>query len=175
MDGEGNPTLRFLLFFIVLVAVLGTAYAFVTVQFADQTQTFARATASITGSILGIFSGSVTCTDRYVSFSGFRVEIIDECTGLLEMVIFLAAVLAFPTTWRKKLIGIAGGLPAIYVFNVMRMIFLLIAGASSKSLFEFMHLYFWQVTLILIIATIWLGWLYLVVLREKKSTLAVSR
>jgi archaeosortase B (VPXXXP-CTERM-specific) len=101
------------------------------------------------------------------------VEIIDECTGLFEMLIYIAAVAAFSTSIRKRLLGMAIGIPAIFLFNLARIIFLLLAGAYSKSLFDFMHLYFWQATLIIMISSVWIGWLYLVVYREKR-TLEVS-
>ncbi len=123
----------------------------------------------ISGAILSLFSDSVHYSGVYVSYKGFSVEIIDECTGLFEMLIYLAAVLSFSTTIRKKLLGIAMGLPAIFVFNLVRITILLVAGASSMELFNFMHLYLWQVTLIIMISTIWIGWLYLVVYRDSRK------
>ena len=104
---------------------------------------------------------------------GFAVEIIDECTGLLEIVIFMAAVLSFGTTIRKKALGLLLGIPAIYLFNVLRIIVLVLVGAYWPGAFDFMHTYFWQVTLILMIGSVWVGWLYLVVYREK-NPVAVS-
>jgi len=92
--------------------------------------------------------------------------------GLFEMLIYLAAVLSFSTTIRKKLLGIAMGLPAIFVFNLVRITILLVAGAGSMEVFNFMHLYLWQVTLIVMISTIWIGWLYLVVYRDDRKAQA---
>jgi exosortase H (IPTLxxWG-CTERM-specific) len=126
-------------------------------------------TAFICGNFLSVFTDNTGYDGVFVSFKGFPVEIIDECTGLFEMLIYIAAVISFSTTIRKKLIGIAIGIPAIYIFNVIRIIILLVVGAGSQKAFEFMHLYLWQVTLIIMIAAIWVGWLYLVVYREKRT------
>jgi len=153
--------------------VLGLAYSHLTAKYHDNLLWLMDATATACGFVLSVFSNSVHYSGKYVSYNGFSVEIIDECTGLLEMVIYLAAVVAFSASIRKKLIGIVAGVPAIYLFNVLRIIVLLIAGSMSKPAFDFMHLYFWQATLILMIATVWVGWLYLVVYREKKPV-AVS-
>ena len=125
-------------------------------------------TAGITSFISRIVATNVYWAGKIVVVDGFSVEIIDECTGLLEMVIFFAAVIAFSTTWKKKGIGLLIGIPVIYLFNLIRIVVLLLVGSRSQSLFYFMHLYFWQVTLIVMIASVWIGWLYLVVYREKK-------
>ena len=167
------PTLKFVLSFLLSLAVLGLAYSHPTAKYHDNLLWLLDVTATACGFVLSVFSDGVHYSGKYVSYNGFSVEIIDECTGLLEMVIYLAAVVAFSASIRKKLIGIVAGVPAIYLFNVLRIIVLLIAGSMSKRVFDFMHLYFWQATLILMIATVWIGWLYLVVYREKKPV-AVS-
>jgi len=61
------------------------------------------------------------------------------------------------------------GLPALYLFNVLRIIFLTVVGVYYHDLFDFMHLYFWQATLILMITSVWVMWILLVVSREKKT------
>lgn len=84
------------------------------------------------------------------------------------MLIFTAAVLAFPATWRKKLIGIFLGCPLIYLFNVLRIAVLVIVGRHWSSAFEFMHLYFWQATMIVMITSVWLLWIMMVVRDEEE-------
>ncbi|HOD66983.1 MAG TPA: exosortase H [candidate division Zixibacteria bacterium] len=168
-----SPALRFVLKFVLLLAVLGGAYAWLTARYAESLGWLMDTTAAVTGSVVSLFFGEVHWSGRFVSYRGFPVEVIDECTGLLEMVIFTAAVLAFSTTPGKKLLGLALGLPAIYLFNILRIVVLVIAGASSKPLFDFLHLYFWQATLILMIASVWIAWIYLVVFRDPKRAVAV--
>ncbi len=126
-------------------------------------------TATICGGILDIFYNDVTVFGRYLTFNGFSVEIIEECTGIFEMLIFLAALISYPASWRSKLIGFLLGIPALYAFNVIRIVFLAFVGAHYHKLFDFMHLYFWQATLILMITTVWVLWILLVVGREKKT------
>jgi exosortase H (IPTLxxWG-CTERM-specific) len=167
------PALKFVLSFLLSLAVLGFAYSHLTAKYHDNLLWLMDTTATVCGFVLSVFSGGAHYSGKYVSYNGFSVEIIDECTGLLEMVIYLAAVISFSASIRKKLIGIIAGVPAIYIFNILRIIVLLIAGSMSKRTFDFMHLYFWQATLILMIATVWIGWLILVVYREKKPV-AVS-
>lgn len=68
----------------------------------------------------------------------------------------------------KEADRIIDGIPAIFLFNLILITVLLVVGASSFQAFKFLHIYFWQVTLIIMIATIWIFWLYLVVYREKR-------
>jgi len=169
-----SPVARFVILFLILLVVVSVGFSQLFTRYHEHMTWLMSLTASISGGILSIFSGDVTHSGIFVTYKGFSVEIIDECTGLFEMLIYIAAVLSFSTTNRKKLIGFALGLPAIFIFNVIRIIALLIAGASSFSVFQFMHLYLWQVTLIIMIATIWVLWLYLVVYRETKHEKSVA-
>ena len=168
-----SPMVKFVLLFLVFLLIVGVVFSQLITRYHDNILWLMRLTATLTGAIVSIFSSNVFYSGVIVSFRGFSVEIIDECTGLFEMLIYIAAVAAFSTTIRKKLLGMAIGIPAIFLFNLARIIFLLLAGAYSKSLFDFMHLYFWQATLIIMISSVWIGWLYLVVYREKR-TLEVS-
>ncbi len=168
------PAIRFVLSFIACLIVLGSGYAYLSAEFDKNMLWFLEMTASISGWIISLFDSGVSYWGKSIAYEGFSVRIIDECTGLLEMVIYSSAVLAFSTSIRKKLIGLAFGVPLIYLFNIIRIVVLVVVGAMSRRLFDFLHLYFWQVTLIIIIASVWVGWLYLVVYREKKRPVAVS-
>jgi exosortase/archaeosortase family protein len=53
--------------------------------------------------------------------------------------------------------------PTIYAFNLARIVMLLWVGRHANDYFEFIHVYFWQATLILVITSLWLVWIHLVV------------
>ncbi len=166
---KSHSVLRFVFTFLAFLILGGIIFSQLFSRYHEQILWLMDLTASIVGTTMSLFSSDVTYAGPNVAFKGFSVEIIDECTGLFEMLIYVAAVLAYSASIKKKLLGIALGIPAIFIFNIVRIAVLLIAGASSLRLFDFMHLYFWQATLIIMIATAWVGWLYLVVYREKKT------
>ena len=58
------------------------------------------------------------------------------------------------------------GAPLLYLFNVIRIAVLMLVGKYSPQYFDFMHLYFWQATLILMITSVWLLWITQVVNRD---------
>jgi archaeosortase B (VPXXXP-CTERM-specific) len=113
--------------------------------------------------LLSLVSDEATIDGNLVSLGEFGVRIIAECTGIFEALIFLAAVLAYPTSWAKRAIGIGLGVPILYAFNVVRILVLVAVGHHWVDLFDFMHLYFWQATLILMITSVWLLWIFKVV------------
>ncbi len=168
------PLLRFILRFLGSLLVLGLLYAWVTAQFGGMLSPLLELTATLSGMVASLFASDVVWSGKSVICNGFPVQIISECTGLLEMVIFTSAVIGYLSTLRSKLIGLIAGNILIYVLNVVRIVVLLIAGSYSQSTFDFMHLYFWQATLVIMIAAVWVAWLYLVVYREEKTAVDVS-
>jgi archaeosortase B (VPXXXP-CTERM-specific) len=168
-----RPVVRFAILFLLMILVVAVVFSQLFTRYHDNMLWLMEGTATVCGSILVLFSDHANYSGVNIQYHGFSVEIIDECTGLFEMLIYIAAVLAFSTTFKNKLIGFAIGLPAILIFNIVRITLLLVVGASSWTMFNFMHLYLWQITLIIMIASVWIIWLYLVVFREKK-VVAVS-
>jgi exosortase H (IPTLxxWG-CTERM-specific) len=106
------------------------------------------------------FGEAVRLSGIVVTFEGFSVQIITECTGLFESVILVSAILAYKATWRERLLGIVLGVGTLYLMNVLRIAFLLVVGRHAPDLFEFAHVYFWQTLLAIFITVIWLVWIH---------------
>lgn len=102
--------------------------------------------------------------DKTLSFSFILVP---ECGAIEIMAIFLAAVIAFPTIWRKRLIGIIVGTPIMYGVNIFRLTVLAVIGALDSSQgriwFKFAHEYVWQAVYIVFVVAVWLLWVEYVV------------
>jgi archaeosortase B (VPXXXP-CTERM-specific) len=168
---RANPTWSFLFFFAVYLAAVAVLLPIGTRTFPGVMDFLIAATAWLEYALLAPFSDQASLTGTIIQFGSFSIEIIGECTGLFEMAIYAACVLAFPTSWRNRGIGLLFGMPTIYAFNVVRIFFLLIVGRYAYSSFDFFHLYFWQGTLILMITSVWMLWIYLVVRNESDASL----
>lgn len=169
-----NPAYRFVILFLVYLGVVAVVYPLITNELYFIVEGMMIGTAQIEGFVLSAFSSSTYASGKVVSFNGFPVKIIEECTGIYEILIFIAAIMAFPTTMKKKGIGLAFGVPLMYLFNVVRILVLVVIGSYYYDIFDFMHLYFWQVTLILMITSVWVLWILKVVRREEKVLAAGS-
>lgn len=158
-----NPAYRFVFFFLVYLGIVAAAYPPFRERYTFILDALAAGTAAIEYQFFSLFSDNVVLTEKVVVFQGFAVKIIEECTGVYEVLIFISAVMAFPTTLKKKAIGFGMGIPLLYLFNVVRIAVLIMVGRYFPDYFDFMHLYFWQATLILMITSVWLIWIIKVV------------
>ncbi len=166
-----DPRWHFLALFAVYLGAIGLLLPMATKTFPGVTRLMVTATAAIEYALLAPFTDQASLADTVVHLGPFGVQIIGECTGLFEMAIYAACVLAFPTSWRKKGFGLLFGIPVIYAFNVLRILCLLLVGRYANASFDFFHLYFWQGTLILMITSVWMLWVYLVVRDETGASL----
>ena len=168
------PTYRFATSFLLYLGAIALAFPFLRIRLAALFHLSEAWTAEIVFALLALFSDQARLVgDTIVSLGGFSVTIIEECTGIYEALILAAALLAYPTRWRHTLIGFALGMPLIYAMNVVRIAVLLVVGGYSQRWFDFMHLYFWQVTMIAMVAAAWLAWLWWVV-RDEADPAALS-
>jgi exosortase/archaeosortase family protein len=89
----------------------------------------------------------------------FGIEVGPECIALQFLVIFAAAVLAYPASTRSRIFAIATATVLYNIFNVLRLASLFILGAISPSLFDLAHSYLWQVAGYILLLGGWLLWL----------------
>ena len=95
----------------------------------------------------------------YSTKNGFAVSIEAGCNGVEAMLVLLAGILAWPTTWRWKLIGLASGAVAIQALNLVRIVSLFYLGQWNREWFEWAHLYLWQTLIMVDALIVWLVWI----------------
>lgn len=66
--------------------------------------------------------------------------------------------MAFPSAWRHRLLGLALGIPALLLVNLVRMVTLILVGASSAKALDIGHVYVWPVIVLTMAMVIWLHW-----------------
>jgi exosortase H (IPTLxxWG-CTERM-specific) len=114
--------------------------------------------ASAAAFVLRIFGAEGNVRGTLVSSSLGTVEIVRECTGVYPTAMFIAAVLAYPTTWMRRLAGIVSGVLAIQVLNVIRVISLAWILKNHPHVFETAHLVVWQSLMVFLTVLIWVVW-----------------
>jgi exosortase/archaeosortase family protein len=121
---------------------------------------FMAFTAGVTGFFLNLTGRGVTVTGTVVSSTQFAFQIVDLCTAVMPMMILTAAVLAFPSSIKEKIIGILVGLAGIFIVNEIRLVSLFYIGIYAPGIFETAHLLVWQSLMILLAIGLWLLWVY---------------
>lgn len=98
--------------------------------------------------------------------------LVPDCGAIPSISIFIAAVLAFPAPWRKRLVGIAAGVPILYVVNLFRVSVLAFIGAfdstPGQQWFRFTHEYVWSGIFIIFVVMVWMGWIEFVVSKRRQ-------
>ena len=125
-------------------------------------------TSTLIGGFLNLFGAQTEVNGVFVNMNDFSLQVIHPCIGTMELLYFSAAVLAFPSDYKKKLWGILLFIPLIYLLNILRTSLLVVAGNSSMDLFNLAHTYFLQISQILTVAIFWLFWIKKVVGYERK-------
>ena len=108
-----NPAYRFVFLFLVYLGIIAYGYPKFRVRFEWLVEWMAEATAVVEYYTFSAFTSNTTLSGAVVAYKGFAVHIIEECTGVYEVLIFAAAVLAFPTFWSKKGVGLGLGIPLL--------------------------------------------------------------
>ena len=134
---------RFLIRFLVLLAVL---YLPLTLQPVDSAVIvpFSRAIAVASAAILNLLGQHVTVSGVILTSGANAVSIQNGCNGIEAVVFLVAAILAFPATWRQRAIGLAAAIVLIQLLNLVRVVTLFLINRYKPDLFELFHLEIWQ-------------------------------
>lgn len=113
---------------------------------------------------------SVSQGTNVIIQQGFAFQIVYHCAGVFGMIIFVSAVIAFPSSVTEKVLGILLGIPFLNLVNVLRISMLGVVGLYSKEVFDFCHYYLLQGVFIAFVIVTWMLWRVLIV---KSTTGAV--
>jgi exosortase/archaeosortase family protein len=149
-------TLRTLAIFVVAMSLFSVAY-----YREEATPWHLRLTGALAHSssaILSLLGRATMVTARpaagsrlpsYVVHDGtVAVDIAIDCNGFWAFAIFLASVLAVPSSWRAKMWGVGLGLPTLWAINTVRVVSLFFVAIYWPAIFEALHLYVWQFLII---------------------------
>jgi exosortase H (IPTLxxWG-CTERM-specific) len=109
--------------------------------------------------VINLFGEGAAVRAQVLSSHRFSVAIFNGCNGLEAILIFVSGVLAFPASWRRKLVGVAGGFLAIQIFNIVRIVALFYTGVFRPAWFSTAHIFVWQSLVIVFAVVMWLLWL----------------
>ena len=88
----------------------------------------------------------------------FEVDVAPACSGAVPTSIYMAAVFAYPTSWRARWLGTAIGIGIIQLVNVVRVSALFLIGLYMQSIFHDTHVYVAQALVVCVAVALWLFW-----------------
>ncbi len=152
-----RPEGRFLVLFLTILTVSFTVLALKSVNDAV-VDPYTGFVARMSGAALRLIGEDVTVDGLQVRSPRFAVTIYNGCNGLITSLIFISGVLAFPARWSAKLLGAVGGLAAIQIINLIRIISLYYVGVYIPKYFNQSHIFIWQSVVIVAGVTLWIVW-----------------
>ncbi len=124
-----------------------------------------------TTKVLNILNLPATCEGTQITMSPpsdkpntmnfFAMDIKFGCNGIEAMLIYAAAVAAFPASWKRKLTGIFAGIILIHVANVGRIVALAFIGVYYPKIFQYFHVYILQGMMVAFALVIFFVYLHL--------------
>ena len=152
--------LRFVMTFLLILITLFTVEMLNPVQEHVITP-FTSLLAHLSAVLILPFDNSVIAYGKVLQFkdSGFAVSIEAGCNGVEATIVLIAAICAFPASWRARLIAIGLGFLAIQMLNIVRIISLFYLGNWNLEYFSWIHLYLWPALIMLDVLVVFIVYL----------------
>jgi exosortase H (IPTLxxWG-CTERM-specific) len=151
---------RELTFIGVFVVLLGGGFTLISLKPVNDAviEPFTAGIAKVSGATLNLLGQNVKMSGVQIRNESFGVSIRNGCNGVETMIIFLAAVFAFPAPWKARFLGLAIGIVAIQAVNLVRVVALFLTGAYFPKFFDSSHTVIWQTIVILFGVLLWIFW-----------------
>ena len=151
------PRLRFILIFLILLAVFEFTLLIDRVD-RGVILPLTNGIASVAGSILAMTESGIRVSGTMITSPCFAVDIHNGCNGVEATLFIVAAVLAFPARWLRRVAGILIGAAIIQVANLLRVVTLFLIGCHRRAWFETFHLAVWQTVIFAIAVGFFIAW-----------------
>ena len=119
---------------------------------------YMRLTTTMSAALLNVFGEGATAQGTFLSSPRTGVDIEHGCDALEPSVLFVAAVIAFPSPWLLKIPGLLLGTVAISFFNLLRIASLFYAKIHWPNLFDILHVDIWQPIFVALALALWVLW-----------------
>ena len=126
--------------------------------------------ARTAGWLFRLFGADTAGSGTVLSVGGTSFSIAFGCNGLVALVIYIAALLASPFTWKSKIGGLVVGFIGNYIINQIRIIGLFLAAMIGEQQFQYAHTIIGQTFVIVLTMALFLWWGNRYGQREKAKT-----
>ncbi|MGD9675814.1 MAG: archaeosortase/exosortase family protein [Candidatus Bipolaricaulia bacterium] len=117
-----------------------------------------RAFAVVTSAILGVLGRGTEVHGTSVISEQFGISVVTACTGWFATGLYVLAVLAYPATWKARLVGCVAGSAVLFAVNVVRLVSLYYVGVYWPGSLDVVHQVVWQSLVIAAVVAMWLLW-----------------
>lgn len=152
---------RFLVAFVVLFAA--TVWLNMRTPLIGDLETV---TAGVATTLMNLTGVVATRADTLISVPGRQLLIGPDCTGLTIAAMLVALVVAYPVRISSRAIGVLGGVAAIVLANMVRLVAIAHVSGAPDAIFYAAHDFLFQVGMVAVAIAVWAGWLMFARARE---------
>ncbi len=155
--------LRFSVVFALIGGVLLTVYSFPYAEHGMREDLFTwylGAYARLSGWVIHLFDPSAHVAGRDV-VGRASLTIAKYCDAMDVNLLLVAAMLACPSPWTRRLVGIVAGVMLLSVINVARIVALYQISIHAPAAFEFVHAEVFPLVMVVLavgVFVVWLRW-----------------
>ncbi len=157
---RGASIWRFFISYLVFIALFLLLIGYKPVkEILDINGAYTRMIIFLTATCLkpvGIIQG---IKGSIIHLKGISLDVRFGCNGLEAFFIYIAAILSFPASKKKKLFGILIGFLIIQGLNILRIAALCLCAVYLKKYFYYFHIYVAQGIMIAFALILFLFWL----------------
>ncbi len=119
-----------------------------------------RATVAVAAKLFSVVdpSADVQAAGTRLVSPQARLSVLRGCEGTELYFLWIAAVLAFPASWRRRAVGLAVGLLAAYGMNQVRLMGLFYVVRDHRPHFELAHGYLAPTLLVILLGFMFWRW-----------------
>ena len=115
--------------------------------------------ASVSAEVLDFLDVTAEAQGTLILQRGFAVDIRRGCDGVVATLLLVSACLAYPFTWKNRILGTLWGYALIFTLNLIRIVALFVVGSKgSAQTFDFFHTYVSQFVVIALTMVFWIFW-----------------
>jgi exosortase family protein XrtF len=161
-----KKALIFIAKFIGLYIALNFFYGFFIEFYYPGPDPVTRLIATHTASFISLFDSGITTTSSglvaYVSIlkeGQPMLHVFEGCNAINVMIIFGVFIVAFTTQFRSAVKFIFLGLAALYIINVLRLVFLFLVSLRYPESLYFFHKFFFTGAIYAVVLFLWFLWI----------------
>ena len=118
-----------------------------------------RFNAQASGFLANAIGISVQVSGSQVLSDTIAFRIVSECTSLAPFAVFAAAIISYPSTPYRMILGILLGFVGLSAVNLVRITSLIYIGTTFPEALDVAHLLVWQSVMVIVSVMFWIVWI----------------
>lgn len=157
-----SPVTQFILKALGIFAIWYVIYELWLLPQGDLDEWLSLNIVSVSNGIIQLFGYETWTMHRIIGIGeNAGIQLVDGCTGISAIGLFLGFILAYPGDWKNRISFSLLGIGVIYLVNILRIVVLAITQEEWIEFFDFTHDYSTTTIFYVVIFVLWMIWVQL--------------